>query len=41
MDGLTGALCQAIAAKLMQDEGFQKELIGMVDKRNSNKWSSG
>ncbi len=31
MDGLTGALCQAIATKLMQDEGFQKELMGMVD----------
>ena len=30
MDGLTGALCQAIATKLMQDEGFRDELMGMV-----------
>ena len=31
MDGLTGALCQAIATKLMQDKGFREELMGMVD----------
>ena len=30
MDGLTGALCQAIATKLMQDKGFREELMGMV-----------
>ena len=30
MDGLTGALCQAIATKIMQDEEFQKELMGML-----------
>ena len=32
MDGLTGALCQAIATKLMQDEGFREELMGMVEE---------
>ena len=32
MDGLTGALCQAIATKLMQDEKFQKELMGMIEE---------
>ncbi len=31
MDGLTGALCQALATKLMQDEGFQKELMEMIE----------
>ena len=30
MDSLTGSLCQAIASKLMQDEGFQKELMAMI-----------
>ena len=32
MDGLTGALCQAIATKLMQDEGFREELMGVVEQ---------
>ena len=32
MDSLTGVLCQAIATKLMQDEGFQKELMGMIEE---------
>ncbi len=32
MDGLPGALCQAIAVKLMQDEKFQAELMEIVDK---------
>jgi len=31
MDGLPGALCQAIAVKLMQDEKFQAELMEIVD----------
>ena len=31
MDGLTGALCQAIATKLIQDEGFREELMGMIE----------
>ena len=31
MDGMTGALCQAIATKLMQDEDFREELMGMVE----------
>ena len=31
IDGTTGSLCQAIATKLMQDEGFQKELMDMVE----------
>lgn len=30
MSGVTGALCQAIATKLMQDADFQKELMGMM-----------
>lgn len=31
MDGLTGALCQVIATKLMEDEEFQEELMGMLE----------
>ncbi len=31
IDGLTGALCQAIATKLMQDEEFQEELMDMLE----------
>ncbi len=34
MNGLTGALCQAIATKLMQDEDFQKMLMEMIDPIN-------
>jgi len=29
--GLSGALCQAIVHKLMHDEQFQEELMGMLD----------
>jgi hypothetical protein len=29
--GLAGAICHAIAIKLMRDEGFQAELMGMVE----------
>ncbi len=31
LDGLPGALCQAIAVKLMEDENFQAELMQLVD----------
>ena len=31
LDGLPGALCQAIAVKLMEDENFQAELMGIVE----------
>ena len=31
IDSLTGALCQAIAEKLMQDEDFQKELMEIIE----------
>ncbi len=37
MDGLTGALCQAIATKLMQDEEFQKILMEMTESINIGK----
>lgn len=30
-EGLSGALCQAIAYKLMNDEQFQAELMEMLD----------
>jgi len=33
MEGLPGALCQAIAMKLMQDEKFQAELMEIVDNQ--------
>ncbi|NOQ45639.1 MAG: twitching motility protein [Desulfobulbaceae bacterium] len=33
MEGLPGALCQAIAMKLMQDERFQAELMEIVDNQ--------
>jgi hypothetical protein len=33
MEGLPGALCQAIAMKLMNDEVFQAELLGIVDNQ--------
>ena len=29
-EGLTALLCQAIAEKLMGDEGFQEELMAMI-----------
>ncbi len=31
MDGLPGALCQAIAYKLMGDEQFQADLMEMLE----------
>ncbi len=31
MDGLAGKLCIAIAKKLLNDEGFQAELMAMVE----------
>ncbi len=31
LEGLTGALCQAIATKLMRDEKFQLELMEMIE----------
>ena len=34
-DGLSGMMCQAIAMKLMQDVGFQEEIMGMVEEENS------
>ncbi|MDD3813575.1 MAG: twitching motility protein [Desulfocapsaceae bacterium] len=39
IDGPAGAICQAIAVKLMQDEAFQAEIMDMieVDDNDSNK----
>ncbi len=34
-DGLTAALCTAIAQKLTQDEDFQEELMDMVDSEGN------
>jgi len=31
VDGLAGAICQAIAIKLMEDQEFQAEIMDMVD----------
>lgn len=31
-NGLTGALCHAIAIKLMNDEQFQSELMDMLEE---------
>lgn len=31
-DGLSGALCIAIAKKLMEDTDFQNELMSMLDE---------
>jgi hypothetical protein len=31
LDGLPGALCQAIAVKLMDDENFQAELMEIIE----------
>ncbi len=31
MNGITGALCKALAVKLMQDVDFQEELMQMLD----------
>lgn len=30
-DGLTALLCKSIAQKLLGDEEFQEELMGMID----------
>lgn len=32
IDGLTGAICRAIAEKLMYDEQFQAELMQMLEE---------
>lgn len=32
IDGLAGAICQAIATKLMGDEEFQEEIMGMLSE---------
>lgn len=32
MSGLPGAICQAIARKLMSDETFQADLMEMLDE---------
>lgn len=31
INGLTGSLCRAIASKIMEDESFQEELMGMLE----------
>jgi len=31
VDGPAGAICQAIAVKLMQDEAFQAEIMEMIE----------
>ena len=35
-DGLTGALCEVIARKLMTDEQFQEELMDMLEVEDSD-----
>ena len=35
-DGLTGALCEVIATKLMTDEQFQEELMDMLEVEESD-----
>lgn len=30
-NGLAGAICEAIAVKLMKDENFQSEIINMIE----------
>jgi hypothetical protein len=30
-DGPAGAICQALAVKLMQDEAFQEEIMAMIE----------
>ena len=35
-DGLTGALCEVIATKLMTDEQFQEELMDMLEVEDSD-----
>ncbi len=30
-NGAASAICEAIAVKLMQDENFQTEIMGMID----------
>ena len=32
MNGVTGALCKAMAIKLMQDVDFQEEIMNMVEE---------
>lgn len=33
---LSGALCQAIATKLMEDESFQSEVLEMIELENDD-----
>ncbi len=35
VNGLSGAICQAIATKLMRDENFQAELMKMVEENDT------
>ncbi len=35
IDGLSGALCKALATKLMQDETFQAELMAIVEENTA------
>lgn len=35
-DGPAGAICQAIAVKLMQDEAFQSEIMDMIEMENGD-----
>lgn len=34
LNSLSGALCQAIATKLMEDEAFQGEIMDMIEIEN-------
>ena len=35
-DGPAGAICQALAVKLMQDEAFQAEIMDMIEVNSDN-----
>ncbi len=35
VNGLSGAICQAIATKLMRDENFQAELMKIVEENDT------
>jgi hypothetical protein len=36
VDGPAGAICQALAVKLMQDEAFQAEIMDMIEVDSDN-----
>ncbi len=36
IEGLSSAICQAIAVKLMQDESFQEEIMEMIDEEQKD-----